>query len=90
MQAIITAIVQAAKIIAKGLALPRRRVSSLGRPNIPLPIMQLMTRAVIVQRPIDLTNAMVHLAGDGKSSTETIWSLPVLSKTWHSTAKAED
>src|SRR5262249_25169141 len=51
-----------ARIIAKGLARPSSRVSSLGRPKIPAPTMQLMTRAVIAQRPIDRTKAIVRLS----------------------------
>src|SRR5580700_9192902 len=53
MQAIMTATPRAPRMMAKGLARPSRRVSSAGRPNTPLPMMVLMTRAVIVQRPID-------------------------------------
>src|ERR1700722_19051455 len=58
MQAIITDTPRAPRMIAKGLARPSRRVSSAGRPNTPLPMMVLMTRAVIVQRPIDRTSGI--------------------------------
>src|SRR5882762_7957678 len=65
MHATMIAIATAAKIIAKGLARPRRRLSSPGSANGPLPIRELTTTAVIVQRPIDLTNAIVHLTRRG-------------------------
>src|SRR6266699_3203800 len=50
-----------AKITAIGIARPRRRLSSPGRPNMPPPMMQLITRAAIVQRPIERMNAIAHL-----------------------------
>src|SRR5215472_3063541 len=61
MHATMTAMPSAATIIAIGLARPSKRVTSPGRPNIPPPMMQLMTKAVIVQRPIDRTKAIVRL-----------------------------
>src|SRR4029077_20141362 len=53
MQPMMMATPRAPRMMAKGLARPSRRVSSAGKPNTPLPMMVLMTRAVIVQRPID-------------------------------------
>src|SRR5262249_30696873 len=50
---------KAAKITANGLARPSKRVSSPGTPNMPLPMTLLITNAVIVQRPMDRTNAIV-------------------------------
>ena len=41
---------------AHGLADPRDRAITEGRPKIPLPMMALMTRAVTVQRPITRTS----------------------------------
>jgi len=43
----------AAETIATWLAAPSSRVSSEGRPKMPLPITALITSAVIVQRPIE-------------------------------------
>ena len=47
-----------AAIMAMGLALPSRRFSSPGNPKMPLPIMQLTTRPVMAQRPMDRSNCM--------------------------------
>src|ERR1700730_15262154 len=58
MQAMMMATPRAPTMMAKGLARPSRRVSSAGKPNTPLPMMVLMTRAVIVQRPIDRTSGI--------------------------------
>src|ERR1700732_2774312 len=58
MQAMMMPPPRAPRMMAKGLARPSRRVSSAGRPNTPLPMMVLMTRAVIVQRPIDRTSGI--------------------------------
>src|SRR5215467_3044388 len=53
------AITRAPITIATGLERPSRRVSSEGKPKIPLPITVLTMRAVIVQRPSTRTKAKV-------------------------------
>jgi len=53
MQRIIVAIANAATNIANGLARPSKRVNSEGRPKMPLPMIALITSAVIVQRPME-------------------------------------
>src|SRR5215475_7781649 len=65
------AMARAAKITAKGLARPRRRLSSPGRANMPAPKMPLMTRAVIVQRPIDRTKVIVRPTGAAHCTTRS-------------------
>src|SRR5215475_14618898 len=65
------AMARAAKITAKGLARPRRRLSSPGRANMPAPKMPLMTRAVIVQRPIDRTKVIVRPTGAADFTTRS-------------------
>src|SRR5437588_12439811 len=57
MQATIIDTIKPATSIASGLALPSRRVSSAGNPKMLFPIMELTTRAVIDQRPIERTKA---------------------------------
>jgi hypothetical protein len=51
----------AAKSIANGLARPSRRLSSPGMANTLPPIVELMNRAVNVQRPIERTKAIIRL-----------------------------
>src|SRR2546425_433726 len=53
MQATIIDTINAATSMAIGLAQPSNRMSSEGNPKMLAPIMELMTRAIIVQRPID-------------------------------------
>src|SRR5437588_8318455 len=57
MQATIIDIIKPATSMANGLALPSSRVTSAGNPKMLFPIMELTTRAVIDQRPIERTKA---------------------------------
>jgi hypothetical protein len=53
--------------MAMALAEPSRRVSSEGKPKMPLPMPQLMITAVIVQRPNARTKGTPHPATDRHS-----------------------
>src|ERR1051325_7406999 len=51
---------------ANGLRMPKRRAAGAGRPKMPLPIIELMTRAVRLQRPITRTRPLPLLEVTGE------------------------
>src|SRR5215469_18850083 len=69
----ITAMANAPTATAITLARPSRLVRTDGRPKTPLPIMQLTTRAAMLQRPIARTNPSLQFFSMAVSVTASLY-----------------